>query len=208
MDKSFHVRCSLARSGSETGSKYVVRLGQGDIQKADLIAFAPQFVARLFDCDSTLFPFRKLPHFLAYIMQRTRINTICLTTAFFYLNRLKRMQPRCKGSPGSGHCLFLVAIMIACKYLHDDTFDNSAWATVSCGLLTLEQINLMEKDVLGLLKFNLFIKHDEWHKFTQALHQDLRYEFQARRLSWYQSAIVKENQKDAKNIISNRQVRP
>lgn len=107
------------------------------------------------------------------IINRTRINTCTLVAAYFYLNRLKLLHPRCKGSPGSGHRLFLAAIVLAAKYLYDDTFDNTAWATVSSGLFELEQVNHMEREMLSFLDFKLFIKTQEWYQFTEKLAMEM-----------------------------------
>lgn len=102
-------------------------------------------------------------------MERTNITSVTLATAFFYLYRLKLMHPRCKGSDGSGHRLFLSAIIIAAKYMYDDTFDNTSWATVSSGIFKLEQVNNMEREMLGFLNFQLFIHSEEWLEFYGAL---------------------------------------
>ena len=114
-----------------------------------------------------------LSAFLLNIMNRTRINTCALTAAFFYLDRLKQLHPRCKGSPGSGHRLMLAAIVLAAKYMYDDTFDNTAWATVSSGLFELEQVNHMEREMLSFLDFKLFIKTHEWYQFTDKLWMEM-----------------------------------
>ena len=106
-------------------------------------------------------------------MNRTRINTCTLAAAFLYLERLKQLHPRCKGSPGSGHRLMLAAIVLAAKYMYDDTFDNTAWATVSSGLFELEQVNHMEREMLSFLDYKLFIKTQEWYHFTDRLWMDM-----------------------------------
>lgn len=137
------------------------------------LAYAPRYIERLFLCDPsppTSFPNQiPLPSYLLNIINRTRINTCTLVAAFFYLDRLKQIHPRCKGSPGSGHRLFLAAIVLAAKYLYDDTFDNTAWATVSSGLFELEQVNHMEREMLSFLDFKLFIKAHEWYHFIEKL---------------------------------------
>jgi hypothetical protein len=147
------------------------------IRKSDLIAYAPKFITRVFGCDS--FPPEsfstkiQLSAFLSNIMNRTRLNTCTLTTAFLYLNRLKQYHPRCKGSAGSGYRLFLAAIILAAKYMYDDTFDNTAWATVSSGLFPLEEVNHMEREMLSFLDFQLFIKESEWVNFNENLLIDM-----------------------------------
>jgi hypothetical protein len=84
------------------------------------------------------------------------------------------MHPRCKGSQGSGHRLFLAATILAAKYMYDDTFDNTAWATVSSGLFDLEQVNHMERELLGFLDFSLFIQSQEWIQFYDLLHLSIQ----------------------------------
>ncbi|KAI8896609.1 hypothetical protein BC833DRAFT_596905 [Globomyces pollinis-pini] len=142
-------------------------------RKPDLIAYSNKFIERVFKCDSSPSSSFKNPialqPFLTNIMNRTRINTLTLITAFYYLDRLKQRHPNCKGSPGAGHRLFLAAILIASKYLYDDTFDNCAWATVSSGLFELQQVNHMEREMLGFLDYTLFINQHDWISFNNDL---------------------------------------
>jgi hypothetical protein len=60
-------------------------------------------------------------------------------------------------------------MILAAKYMYDDTFDNTSWATVSSGLFKLEQVNNMEREMLGFLDFNLFILSEEWLGFYDML---------------------------------------
>ena len=53
--------------------------------------------------------------------------------------------------------------------MYDDTFDNTAWATVSSGLFVLDQVNHMEREMLSFLDFKLFIKPSDWIQFTDKL---------------------------------------
>lgn len=153
------------------------RLSLSKIRKAELLSYAPKFIEKMFQCDPLpppTFPNQIiLPVFLLNIMNRTRINTCTLAAAFFYLERLKKLHPRCKGSPGSGHRLLLAAVVVAAKYMYDDTFDNTAWATVSSGLFELEQVNHMEREMLSFLDFKLFIKTQEWYQFVEKLWLDM-----------------------------------
>lgn len=129
------------------------------------------FLEQTFKCESL--PTREhpvsIPQFAETIVERTKICTTTLVVAMFYLIRLKQKHPRCKGSLGSGFRLLLSAIILAAKYLYDDTYDNSAWATVSSGMFKLEQVNQMEMEMLGFLEFQLFIKVSDWQYFYQQL---------------------------------------
>lgn len=130
------------------------------IRRGDLISnivkfttdYAGQFIESLFDCKPT--PIDKnntsLEKFMQNIITRTRINTQTVIMAFLYLDRLKFMHPKCKGSTGSCFRLMMASLILASKYSYvenanflsqDDTYDNTAWATVSSGLFELNQIN-------------------------------------------------------------------
>ena len=63
----------------------------------------------------------QLGPFLQNILNRTKITTNTMVTAFYYLFRLKKFHPQCRGSTGSGHRLMLAATVLASKYLYDDT---------------------------------------------------------------------------------------
>ena len=115
--------------------------------------------------------------FAQNIMSRTKINTNTLVAALLYLERLKKSYPRCRGSSGSGYRLLLSAIILAAKYLYDDTFDNAAWATVSCGMFNLKQVNHMEMELLNFLSFSLFIKMEEWNLFCGYLEMHINNHF-------------------------------
>ena len=101
-----------------------------------------------------------------------------MVTALLYLDRLKQMHPNCKGSEGSGYRLLLSAIILAAKYLYDDTFDNTAWATVSSGLFHLKQVNHMEMELLYFLNFELYIPIQEWNAFYLTVEQRVAQEVQ------------------------------
>ena len=55
------------------------------------------------------------------VINRTKITTDTMVTAFYYLYKLKKIHPKCRGSNGSGHRLMLAATVLASKYLYDDT---------------------------------------------------------------------------------------
>lgn len=119
-------------------------------------------------------PFMKLTNFINIIISRTKISMTTLVVALYYLRKLKLKHPVCKGSPGSSHRLILAAIVIASKYLYDDTFDNKAWASVSSGYFKTTEVNKMECELLYYLDYSLYVGVKEWGEFTEELGMDLR----------------------------------
>ncbi|KAI9018323.1 hypothetical protein DFJ74DRAFT_596754, partial [Hyaloraphidium curvatum] len=98
-----------------------------------------------------------LDAFMARIIARTRIDpdTVCL--ALLYCRRLKDKHPQCRGSHGTGHRLFLAAILTACKVLHDDAYENAAWAKATAGLFSNAQVNEIEYEFLYYLDWQLHV---------------------------------------------------
>jgi hypothetical protein len=132
----------------------------------------PIFIEKLFKLDS-ISAQNSIPIavFIQNYISRTRISTNTVITALLYLDRLKKLHPRSKGSPGSGYRLILSATILAAKFIYDDTFDNSAWATVSSGFFELHQVNQMEMEMLEFLGFRLFISSNEWNEFYSAIYK-------------------------------------
>ncbi|KAI8803600.1 hypothetical protein BJ742DRAFT_682926, partial [Cladochytrium replicatum] len=106
-----------------------------------------------------------LAQFIMSVMHRTRSSLSSLALALFYLTRLKQIHPFCRGSHGSGHRLVLAALIVASKYLYDDTFNNKAWSSVSSGLYSLEEVNQMEIELLFFLKYQLWVTESSWVAF-------------------------------------------
>ncbi|EPZ35639.1 hypothetical protein ROZALSC1DRAFT_27074 [Rozella allomycis CSF55] len=108
--------------------------------------------------------------FLKEILGRTRLSTITLVLALFYLDRLKGMHPACRGTHGSGHRLLLSSLMVSSKYLFDDTYDNKTWCLVS-KCFSLSEVNQMENEFLYFLQYKLSFKPFEFEAFVSHLEE-------------------------------------
>jgi hypothetical protein len=89
-----------------------------------------------------------------------------IITALILINRLKTLNPNCRGSGSSGHRLLLAALMLASKTMMDDTYDNSEWAYVSAGLFGVGEVNQMEIEFLALIDYQVFVSPGEWMDFA------------------------------------------
>jgi hypothetical protein len=69
------------------------------------------------------------------------------------LSRLTRRHPLAQAS--SGQRLFLSAFMIASKMTCDDIYSSQSWCLVSRNMLTLEDVNQMEKELCEYLDWHL-----------------------------------------------------
>jgi hypothetical protein len=84
-----------------------------------------------------------------------------LVVALVYLHRFGlRIASKVNGAHDSRHRIFLACLVIACKYLNDVTYKNEYWASL-WKTFSVEDVNLMERELLIILNFNLTIRPDD-----------------------------------------------
>ncbi|KAK9695820.1 hypothetical protein K7432_012767 [Basidiobolus ranarum] len=142
-----------------------------------LINILSRTINHLFECgDNSLVasnnPLKYLPRlddFIGRLYRRGNLTLVNLLTALLYLIRLKELRPTCKGSYGSGHRLFLASLILANKYLQDGAYHNKTWYKVIEGVYSLHEINQMERELLGLLNYELCVTKADWLEFTEIM---------------------------------------
>ncbi|KAJ3043388.1 hypothetical protein HDV00_005086 [Rhizophlyctis rosea] len=123
----------------------------------DLVASAASTVI---NCDSTTSPnaINTLPtllDFLSTLTSRSRVHLISVLAALTYLRRISQKLPTtARGLPCTAHRLLLAALLLGCKYTSDAPLNNRAWAEFA-ELFPLAEVNLMERQLLFLLDFDL-----------------------------------------------------
>ncbi|KAI9140261.1 hypothetical protein BKA69DRAFT_531188 [Paraphysoderma sedebokerense] len=91
-----------------------------------------------------------LPDFIRQLLLRVKVQSTVLVGAAVYLDRLKqKLPPGAKGMYCTTHRIFLASLIVASKYLCDTSLKNKHWAKYSS--LSVQEINLMERQLLGLL---------------------------------------------------------
>jgi hypothetical protein len=100
------------------------------IRRADIISnyflmvdYASVFVEMLFECKSGEYQNITVEAFITNIITRTRISTQTIIMAFLFLDRLKFMHPKCRGTSGSAYMLLMSAIILASKYSYVNFID-------------------------------------------------------------------------------------
>jgi len=106
-----------------------------------------------------------MPHladFVRYMVNISQTLPMTLLTAMVFLERFRRNLPsKSSGTAETLHRIFLAALILANKVLFDVPLKNAHWAKMSSSFYTLEEINLMEKQFLSIIQYDLSLNNDE-----------------------------------------------
>ena len=111
-----------------------------------------------------------LQHFIYYLVKASNTSSLTLLATLVYLHRLKgKLALATRKYQCTMYRIFLAALIVATKYLHDWSPRNKKWAKYSrwsCGPVsfrfTLPDVNLMEVEMLSLLEWRLGVTEDDF----------------------------------------------
>ncbi|CAO3701028.1 unnamed protein product [Rhizopus stolonifer] len=110
--------------------------------------------------------------FCQHILKTTQISSSCVLIALFYIYRLRFAYPTIQGSIGSEARLFTTALVLANKFLDDNTFTNKSWSQVSG--VPVYELNIMEMEFLSALQYRTYVHHLQFFSWINQCNYWLR----------------------------------
>ncbi|KAI8093625.1 uncharacterized protein BX664DRAFT_330170 [Halteromyces radiatus] len=108
-----------------------------------------------------------LHDFIDILVRKSRTRTGTLLVALILLNRLSyRLGYVTTGMASAPQRIFLASLIVSTKLIHDTSPKNKHWLAFANDYFELDEINLMEKQFLTLMDFNLSISS---HDFQQVV---------------------------------------
>jgi len=110
----------------------------------------------------------------AEVTRTSCVGPSSLVLALLYLDRLRRNNPDYLTTISSAD-LFLVSMMVASKFLHDDGEEdevfNDEWAT--SGGMDTKELNKLEINFLSAMDWRVFVKKDEFLGVVESVEEDI-----------------------------------
>lgn len=105
--------------------------------------------------------------FCLQVLSSTQLTESAVYLGLKYICHLLESNPSIEGAEGSEYRLFIVALMLANKFLDDNTFTNKTWSEVSG--MKVQDLNIMESEFLEALEYTLFVRDDDYKKWKSIL---------------------------------------
>ncbi|KJZ78622.1 hypothetical protein HIM_02013 [Hirsutella minnesotensis 3608] len=123
-----------------------------------------------------------LEEFITQLVVSSNVQVPTLMSTLVYLTRLKsKLQPMARGLRCTTHRIFLASLILAAKYLNDSSPKNKHWANythISTDMynfgFTRTEVNLMEKQLLFLLEWELRITEQDLYRELDSFLEPLR----------------------------------
>ncbi|KAI0271676.1 cyclin-domain-containing protein [Gloeopeniophorella convolvens] len=106
-------------------------------------------------------------HFMQKLLQTTQLSQSVIVLSLHYVYRLKERNSGTVAHPGSEFRVAVAALMMANKFVDDNTYTNKTWSEVSG--IELSEINKMEREFLAGIDFNLYVDKETYARWVGLL---------------------------------------
>lgn len=125
-----------------------------------------------------------LTKFINRLIEYSNVQTPTLMASLVYLNRLRNVLPgNAVGMETTRHRIFLAALILSAKSLNDSSPLNKHWTKYTNGLMTNTEVNSAERELIGLLNWNLNVAQDELVTVLQPFLVPIKQSLEKRMLS-------------------------
>ncbi|KAJ7049530.1 hypothetical protein C8F01DRAFT_753718 [Mycena amicta] len=113
------------------------------------------------------------PPFIAFtqkLLETTQLSQSAIVLALHFIHRVRARNQGIPAQAGSEFRVCVAALMMANKFLDDNTYTNATWASVSS--IPLAQINTMEREFLAGCDYALYVSrkvYEDWGRLLRGL---------------------------------------
>ncbi|KAI0358891.1 hypothetical protein OH77DRAFT_1420377 [Trametes cingulata] len=105
--------------------------------------------------------------FMQKVLETTQVSQSVIVLSLRYIYRLKARNPYTTGQAGSEYRVAIAALMLANKFVDDNTYTNKTWSEVSG--IELSEVNRMEREFLLGIDFGLYVDKTTYESWLNLL---------------------------------------
>ncbi|KAI8983309.1 cyclin-domain-containing protein [Trametes punicea] len=105
--------------------------------------------------------------FMQKVLETTQVSQSVIVLSLRYIYRLKARNPFTTGQAGSEYRVAIAALMLANKFVDDNTYTNKTWSEVSG--IDLSEVNRMEREFLLGIDFGLYVDKTTYESWLNLL---------------------------------------
>ncbi|TFK48047.1 hypothetical protein OE88DRAFT_1665098 [Heliocybe sulcata] len=106
-------------------------------------------------------------NFMQKLLETTQVSQSVIVLSLHYIYRLKERNRFTNGQQGSEFRVAVAALMMANKFVDDNTYTNKTWSEISS--ISLNEINKMEREFLMGVDFDLYVDKSTYESWLNLL---------------------------------------
>lgn len=106
-------------------------------------------------------------NFMQKLLETTQVSQSVIVLSLHYIYSLKERNRFTNGQPGSEFRVAVAALMMANKFVDDNTYTNKTWSEISS--ISLNEINKMEREFLMGVDFGLYVDKPTYESWLNLL---------------------------------------